>query len=284
MRSRLLTLSAALAASLCMASCTRAAENDAFGQKVRAYLLAHPEVIEEAVEKLQSKRAAEAAADLDKSVRMGESALAKDPALRKALEQDPRDFVANPAGKVTMTEFYDYRCPHCINIAPQVLSLIHSDPDVRVVFKEMPIFGDTSEHAARAAIAVRKAGGDYLGFYKTLMTTHGLNDQIIDTLLKARGIDPAKAEDGTERKEADAQIAAVHSLAEKLFLTGTPGFIIGDVIVPGEDMPAIKAAIAKAKASKRRARASLWQHPLHPPSPFGLRRVPLPQWGRIWGR
>ena len=80
------------------------------------------------------------------------------PALRAALERDPRDFVANPNGKVTVTEFYDYRCPHCINIAPKVVGLIRSQPDVRFVFKEMPIFGATSEHAARAALGRQGAG------------------------------------------------------------------------------------------------------------------------------
>ena len=90
------------------------------------------------------------------------------PALRAALERDPRDFVANPDGKITVTEFYDYRCPHCINIAPKVVDLIQRHPDVRFVFKEMPIFGATSEHAARAALAAKAQGKDYVGLYEAI--------------------------------------------------------------------------------------------------------------------
>ena len=84
---------------LTLGACDRtAAQDDAFGARVRAYLLSHPEVIQEAVEKLQAKADADETASEDKARR----AL---PALRSAVEQDPRDFVANPAGKITVTEF-----------------------------------------------------------------------------------------------------------------------------------------------------------------------------------
>ena len=234
------TLLLAAVASFAMAGCTRANDDPAFDAKVRAYLLAHPEVIQEAVEKLQEQRDQASAAK-------AKIALQSD---RQALERDPRDFVANPGGRITVTEFYDYRCPHCINAAPAVLKLIHDNPDVRFVFKEMPIFGAVSEHAARTAIAVKASGGNYLGLYQTLMSTHGLNDEAVDKIARAGGVDPAKTEQGPLRAAADAQIADVHKLASALDIEGTPSFIIGDTLVPGEDMDAVRAAIAKAKAGK----------------------------------
>lgn len=64
--------------------------------------------------------------------------------VRPILERDPRDFVANPGGKITiMFKVSDYQCGHCINIAPAVLDIIKRNPDVRFVFKEMPILGAT---------------------------------------------------------------------------------------------------------------------------------------------
>ena len=238
------TLLLAATAALAVGGCTRAADqavDPAFGEKVRAYLLQHPEVIEEAVQKLQEKKDAEAA---DKA----KLALKSD---RQTLEHDPRDFVANPGGKITVTEFYDYRCPHCINAAPQVLQIIKDNPDVRFVFKEMPIFGAVSEHAARTAIAAKNSGGDYMGLYKDFMSTKGLNDSAVDLIAKAHGLDPAKVDQGQARTAADAQIADAHNLADKLDIDGTPTFIIGDTIVPGEDMDAVRAAIAKAKAGAK---------------------------------
>lgn len=228
----------AAAASLSMAGCTRA-QDAGFGDKVRAYLLEHPEVIEEAVQKLQEKREAEGVAKTKAALE----------SRRQALEHDPRDFVANPNGKITVTEFFDYRCPHCINAAPTVLKIIQSNPDVRFVFKEMPIFGEISEHAARVAITAKTAGVDYVGLYRTLMSTKGLSDQAVDQIAKARGIDPAKADSGPLRTAADAQLADVRKLASDLNIEGTPTFIIGDTVVPGEDMDAVQKAIDRARKS-----------------------------------
>ena len=239
---RMNSLLLAAAACLLIAGCsTHPMADKAFGEKVRAYLLSHPEVIEEAIQKLQDKRQADAAAK-------ARTALEQQ---RPALEHDARDFVANPAGKITVTEFYDYRCPHCINAAPAVMKIIHDNPDVRFVFKELPIFGAVSEHAAREAIAIKAAGGDYLGFYQKVMTTHGLDDGMIDQIAKGYGVDPAKAQQGPFRTAADAQLADAHKLASDLDVEGTPTFIVGDTLVPGEDMDAVKDAIAKARKDQK---------------------------------
>ncbi|MDQ2860144.1 MAG: DsbA family protein [Pseudomonadota bacterium] len=237
---RLAPVGVGVLAAAAVGACGGAGANnsdDAFGAKVRAYLLAHPEVVQEAAQRLQVKADADEAAQEQK-------ARADLPLLRGQIERDPRDFVANPAGKITVTEFYDYRCPHCANAAPKVLALIAADPDVRFVFKEMPIFGATSQRAARAALAVKKAGGDYLGVYRTLMATHPLDDIAIDRIALAKG---AKAADIAVNRAADAQLADTTALFTKLSLGGTPAFIVGDEIVYGEDMEALANAIAKAK-------------------------------------
>jgi protein-disulfide isomerase len=167
---------------LALLGCQRAAtgDDDAFGDRVRAYLLAHPEVLREVSQKLDAKDAADDAA----AHKRAEASL---PGVRAALEHDPADFTANPKGRITVTEFYDYRCPHCVNVAPRVVALIETHPDVRFVFKEMPIFGPVSEHAAQAAWAVKKSGGDYVGLYQALMAAHGLDDATIDRIALAHG-------------------------------------------------------------------------------------------------
>lgn len=241
------SLALAAALSLVTAGCTRAADDAQFGAKVRAYLLKHPEVIEEAVNALQAKKEEAAIKAAEKALNDGQRVLKQDASARQALERDPRDFVHNPNGRITVTEFFDYRCAHCINAAPQVLQIIKENPDVRFVFKEMPIFGETSEHAARAAIAVKNSGGDYLGLYKAFMSSRGLNAEMVDQAAKAQGADMEKAEQGAAREKADQQLEDVNKLAKKLSVNGTPTFIIGDVIVPGEDMDAVRAAIIQAR-------------------------------------
>src|SRR3954469_6326699 len=101
---RAATLALPLAiASLTLAGCDQAKPDKAFGEKVRAYLLEHPEVLMEASQKLQEKQAAQQTASAQKAIGQ----------YRQAIERDPRDIVINPAGTITVTEFFDYRCGYC---------------------------------------------------------------------------------------------------------------------------------------------------------------------------
>jgi protein-disulfide isomerase len=221
-----------------LAGCGRA--DRAFDDRVHAYLLSHPEVIQEAVNALQKKEQARSAEQTRLAINQN----------RSALEHDPRDFVANPNGKITVTEFYDYRCPHCVNAAPAVVKIIHENPDVRFVFKEFPIFGGDSDSAAAAAIAVKRSGGDYLGVYADFMAARPLNPEVIDQVLKAHRVDPAKLKDPAFERDATDQLLATRHLALTLGQDATPVFIIGDTVVPGEDMQAVHAAIDAARAKK----------------------------------
>jgi protein-disulfide isomerase len=215
-----------------------------FDARVKDYLMKHPDELKAAIDNMQDKEdadqaKADAAADA--------KARAALPSLRAALEHDPRDFVANPNGKVTVTEFYDYRCPHCISIAPRVVTLIQSRPDVRFVFKEMPIFGDTSEHAARAAIAAKDQGKDYVGLYAAFMEARPLTDGDIDRIAAAKGVDLAAMNAPATLAKDKTQIDDIAKLAEKLAIDGTPGFVVGDTIIHGEDYDGLTAAIDKAE-------------------------------------
>ena len=226
----------ALCAILALSGCQKSADA-AFGQKVRAYLLEHPEVIEEAVQKLQEKKVAEAA-------NLAKAGMVKH---RKALEQDPRDFVANPDGKVTVVEFFDYRCGYCKSSAPEILQIIRDNPDVRFVFKEFPIFGGESTLAAEVSLSpAGKAKG--LALHQSFMAEKALDEASIDRRLAALGINPAQARAAGKSPAVQKHIADTRELAQALGIEGTPAFIVGDRMVPGADMPALRAAIAAAKA------------------------------------
>jgi len=230
-------LLAVLAAASLLGACQKA-DDAAFGARVRAYLLEHPEVLREAEIKLaHNDRIAAQKASTD--------AIAK---YRGQLEHDTRDFVANPGGKVTVVEFFDYRCGYCKLAAPQVVELIQQNPDVRFVFKEFPIFGEVSDTAAKVALT-RSAKAKGLELYAALMSEKALTEDVLDRRLADLGIDPAQARKDAQHPQIDRQILDVHALAEALKIDGTPAFIVGDTMVPGADMPALKAAIAKARGA-----------------------------------
>ncbi|MEH6676819.1 DsbA family protein [Phenylobacterium sp.] len=238
MRKPLPVLAALCASALALSACDRASD-DAFGERVRAYLLEHPEVIEEAVQKLGEKREQEAA----------QAAVSAIEANRAALEQDPRDFVANPNGAITLTEFFDYRCGYCKIAAPEIQEIIDNNPDVRVVFKEFPIFGEQSDETA-AIMLTDQAKAKTLELHERLMAEKSLDDAALDRHLTAVGIDPAAAREAAQAPAIQKQIADTHELAQTLGINGTPAFVIGDRLISGADMESVKAAIVNAKAAK----------------------------------
>lgn len=238
MKLRILALAAVLA--LPFAGCTKSPADMEFDAKVRNYLLEHPEVIQEAMVKLQEKERAKAAADATAAIRRH----------RSRIERDSRDFVANPSGSVTVTEFYDYNCGYCKTIAPDVVALIRENPDVRFVFKEFHIFDQPgSLRGARAALLARNSG-KYLQIHAQMMAEKPLQPEQVDAILRRNGVDPSPLDNPAAMAAIDRQLADIQKLAADLRIDGTPGFIIGDVLVPGADMDAVKAAIAQARARR----------------------------------
>ena len=225
----------ALAALITLTGCQKV--NDAIGDRfVRGYLLDHPEVLEQMAAKLQEQKQLAAA-------KQTKAALAT---YRQALENDPRDFVANPNGKITVVEFFDYRCGYCKASAPEVLKIIQSNPDIRFVFKEFPIFGGPSDLAAKVALtSAGKAKG--LELFNAFMSDKALDETTVAQHLAANGIDPEGAKAAAETPEIAKQIADVKALATHLAIEGTPAFIVGDRLIPGADLPALNAAIIEAK-------------------------------------
>jgi protein-disulfide isomerase len=229
--------SVALAATaLALSACGKPVGDAAFDAKVKTYLLAHPEIVEQAIEKLQSQKQAQA--DKTTATLLNTH--------RAALERDPRDYVVNPNGKVTVVEFFDYQCGFCKLAAPEVVRLAKANPDIRFVFKEFVIFGPKSEAAARAAIGAGKQG-KYFDAYQSFMAQKAIDVSTLPRLLQADGVDVAKAAETGSDPAVTQHLKDVHDLAVALRIEGTPAFIVGDTMVPGADMEALYAAIDRAR-------------------------------------
>jgi protein-disulfide isomerase len=171
---------------------------------------------------------------------------------------DPRDaFVGPKDAKVTVVQFFDYRCPHCkAEAAPGVLAMIKKHPDVKFVFKELPIFGGPSQAAARTAIGVWRTDPQaYIKVYADMMADADLDEGVNDpkgvaamkasvmAILKKNGLDAQKVDDVAGSPAADMQLASVQKLAAELGIDGTPGFIVGDTLITGADMDKVEALI-----------------------------------------
>ncbi|KQY32256.1 disulfide bond formation protein DsbA [Caulobacter sp. Root487D2Y] len=236
---RPMAFAAASIAALSLIGCGQANADKAFGEKVHAYLVEHPEVLVEMSTKLQEKQAAEQAKN-------AKGAMNK---YRQALERDPRDFVANPNGSITVVEFFDYRCGYCKLAAPQIVDLIQKNPDVRFVFKDFVIFGHDSEAAARIVLGA-KDQGKTIELHKRLMAEKSLDEAAVMRIAQDLGIDMAKARAAAGSATTTQHLADTHALAEALAIEGTPAFFVGDQMIPGADMHALNLAIDQARAGK----------------------------------
>jgi len=211
------------------------------GSNVRAYLLEHPEVLQEAQMALQTK-------DAEAAVEETNQAAAANAGL---LAPDARDPAFGPANaKVTVIEFFDFRCPGCKAVAHDYRALMAAHPEVRFVFKDWPILdrGDdiTSQYAARAALASHQQG-KYLEVYDALMTERALSIEAIDAILAAHGVDMARAKAAIAAPDTTRHIADIHTTAAALRLRGTPTFFVNGKASPGIDPAEIGKLIEAAK-------------------------------------
>lgn len=133
----------------------------------------------------------------------------------------------NPDGKVTLVEFFDYRCSHCARMAPVMESLIKTNPNLRIVFIDYPVLGQVSELAARAAIAADKQG-KYFEFNQALLQSHqGITEGAILQTAKVVGLNVEKMERDMASDAVTQQLEANVSLAQQFHVDGTPAFIVG---------------------------------------------------------
>lgn len=188
---------------------------------VHDYLLKNPEIIVQAIQQMQQKQYQEA----EQSVKKTQSIAGN---FANALFHQNGDPVAgNPQGDVTMVEFFDYQCPHCVDMAPIVGEIIKANPNVRVVFKEFPIRGPMSETAARAALAANMQG-KYYDFMHAVLTNQGdLNQDAIMKIAKNVGLNIDQLKKDMNSDTVKKQLQANMKLGQDLKLFGTPALFIG---------------------------------------------------------
>lgn len=149
--------------------------------------------------------------------------------LRQALERDPTaPVLGNPDGNITLTEFFDYNCPHCKTMLPLMSELVRSDPQLRVVLREWPVFGPGSEFAARASLATLPTG-NYWRLHAALLGMRARAEEAtVMRVVRDLGLDEAAIRTGMQADTVERHITYSHLLGDHMGLMGTPSFICGD--------------------------------------------------------
>lgn len=180
-------------------------------RSTRAYLLANPEVLPEAMDVLQQREQ-----------------LARIEPLRGELERPfPGAVLGNPSGSVTLVEFSDYACSYCRHSVADVAALIAANPDLKVVMREYPILSPESVDAARMALAAAQQG-KYARFHDAMFRLGPPTAEVIAAAATEAGVDLALARTAIDSGQFDAQLRGNAQLANQLGISGTPGWVIGD--------------------------------------------------------
>ena len=229
-----LLLPALFAVTLCATPPAASAENFSGGQRgeietiIRNYLIAHPEVLEEAMAELNKRQATAEAEKHEASVAQNSD----------TIFNSPRGVVlGNKDGDVTFVEFFDYNCGYCKRAMTDMLDLMKSDSKLKVVLKEFPVLSQGSVEAAQVAVAVRMqdpGGKKYLDFHQRLLGGRGQADKArAIAAAKEAGLDVARIEKDLASPEVRATIEENFKLAESMGMNGTPSYVIGKQVVIG---------------------------------------------------
>lgn len=229
-RSALLAAAVGLAATPALAfdpSTMSAAEREAFRAEVRAYLMDNPEVIIEAVNLLEERKAeAQASADQHLVELYSEE-----------LFNDGYSWVGgNPEGDITLVEFMDYRCGYCRRAVPEVAKLLERDGNIRLVIKEFPILGEASMISSRFAIATQMVEGDeaYKQIHDALLDFSGEASEVaLSRLADGLGLNADAILAHMGSAEVTEIITKNRALAQQLQINGTPTFVLADELLRG---------------------------------------------------
>ena len=191
---------------------------------LRDYLLAHPEVVVEALRAYERRQAEQQATRARQTIALHADELFDDPATPTG---------GDPQGEVVIVEFFDYRCGHCRRSAPGLFAVRDESEGVKVIYKEFPILGEESLLAARAALAARPQGL-YEPFHEALMTARiAFSKDEIMAVAAGVGLDTRRLQADMADPGIDAYLARTRELAQALGIAGTPAFIIDGTLYPG---------------------------------------------------
>ena len=247
-----LLLPALFALAICAVPPPVSAQSFSDGQRgeiesiIRNYLIAHPEVLEDAMAELNKRQAAAEAEKHEASVAQNS----------EAIFNSPRGVVlGNKDGDVGFVEFFDYNCGYCKRAMADMLDLLKTDPKLKVVLKEFPVLSQGSVEAAQVAVAVRMqdpSGKKYLDFHQKLLGGRGPADKARAlAAAKEAGLDVGRIEKDLANPEVRATIEENFKLAEAMGMNGTPSYVIGKQIVVGAvGLDGLKEKIGIARCGK----------------------------------
>ena len=186
------------------------------------------------------------------------AALSASPSVQSISPSEQKELLKDTAGlsagatnaDVTIVEYFDYNCPGCRILAPNLTSLIADDHRVAVVYKEWPVFGGVSVYAAKEALAATWQG-KYVVAHEALISGPRITSpEQVDAELRSAGIDGRQlAKDlAAHAEQINALLARNDTEARATGVRGTPGIVIERTVLPGSvDLAGLRQLVAAAR-------------------------------------
>lgn len=200
---------------------------DKIKEIVRQVIQDEPKLIIDSVQNMQN-------AERQQKVAKASEAL-KDDTIRLALFNNSNSpFIGRADSEKTVVEFFDYNCPACKMQFKALEELHAANPEIKIIFKEFPIFGEVSDKNSAIGLAVHRVAPEkYFEFHTKMMTAEGRVDEAATLeIVKALGIDVEKIKAEAAKQEVKDILTSYRELGNKLHVQGTPTLVIGDEVVP----------------------------------------------------
>ena len=207
---------------------------------IRNYLLENPEVIRDALQALQVKEEQQRNLATAGNIKKFFTEIYAD-------AESP--VTGNSTGDISVVVFYDYFCGYCKKMLPELQTLIAKDKSVRVIYKELPIMGEQSLIAAKAALAASRQG-KFEAFHNEMLASPVVNDEKLKVIAAKLGLDYERLTRDMNDPAVAAAIQRSASLAAALNIEGTPAYLIGDEFIPGAIGSDALARIVAAQREK----------------------------------
>lgn len=178
--------------------------------RTKSYLLDNPQLLPEMAEAWQTKQSAERQAGISQDV----------------LSAFDGAVLGNPGGSKVLVEFTDYNCPYCKMSQADLARLIESDPELKVVIREWPIFQGSDESARMALAAAMQ--GRYAAFHEALFNLSPATPEAIAEAARIAGLDMARARADARSEKVEMELRRNMALASQIGFTGTPSWVVGD--------------------------------------------------------
>ena len=186
----------------------------------------------------------------------GQARAQAEPTEASVLHDPDNPVLGNPDGDISIVEWFDFNCPYCRKLEPELRQVVQDDGKVRLVLKDWPILGPVSVVAARVALASKFQGKYDKAHDAMIGVSSKLTEPRIYELIAAAGVDVdrVKQDLAANAKAIDGMLARNNQTAEGLGFQGTPSFIVGKFRVPGvltmDQFTQVIADARKAKADK----------------------------------